>query len=607
MRLGLRTKQVAGVTAVVALASAVLFGWYLASLAHIMLAGTRSNAQLLANAIYQRTFVVVGRGGDFAEELGKDDGLRSILESISYSRSVEYAIIVDPEGRVLAHADSARIGEVSVPKGSLDVLIDAQGPISQLRAIYTPGGRTLEIDKPLVAGAASLGAIRVGVSTLLLQTDLQAELVTPILTALGVIAAAILVSMLLARLVLRPIHVIRSGLARLGRGELDVQVDLPADVELTELGDSFRKVSERIAADRSQLAGQQALESVVDRLEDAVALFGTDGALLFANPAMRSSLPETPRVDDARRPAPILAAWPAAHPYRVAVEGALAGTTVDAAAPVTIPGEGDRLVLTHLVPGAGGRPLGVLLVSRNLAYLSQVESTLKYSRKLAAFSRLTGGIAHEIKNPLNAAMIHLELLRGQVADLPDALQSVGVITDQVRRLDEVVQTFMKFTRPEDLHLQAVDLADAFERLRPVLDAEATKHRVDLKVDIPAGLPAVDGDPNLLDQAFLNLALNAFQAMPNGGRLRVSARETPGRLVTIEIEDSGVGIAPEHLTQIFDLYYTTKPSGSGIGLSLVFRTVQLHDGEIEVQSTLGRGTTFKIRLRQAAHMFQGVGA
>jgi len=116
--------------------------------------------------------------------------------------------------------------------------------------------------------------------------------------------------------------------------------------------------------------------------------------------------------------------------------------------------------------------------------------------------------------------------------------------------------------------------------------------------VPADMPRVEGDANLLEQAFLNLGLNACQAMPNGGRLRIAARAASRRLVTVEVQDTGVGIPPEDLSRIFDLYFTTKPEGSGIGLSLVFRTVQLHDGEIEVESTPGSGTTFKVTLRQA---------
>jgi signal transduction histidine kinase len=606
MRVGIRTKQVAGVTAIVGLAVAVLFGWYLAALAQILLESSRSRAQLISNAAYQRTFALVARGGDLGalnEALRTDDGLRTILESIAFSQGLVYAVIVDPHRRIIADLDPAGLGREHEPAASLDDLVDARGPIAQLRAIYTPGGRTFEIAQPLTIGSTELGSIRVGVSTLLVRDYLADRLFAPIVTAGIIMGGAVLVAILLARVVLRPIHVIRSGLDRLGRGEVDVDVELPADTELRQLGDSFKQVTARLAADRTELAGQRALESVVDRLEDAVALFSPDGALLFSNAAMRPGIGEAGDPADAT----IDRLWPADHPYRAAVARALAGEATEAPIQVQVPGGGERLVITNLVPGPSGAPMGVLLIVRNLAYLSQVESTLSYSRKLAALSRLTAGIAHEIKNPLNATMIHLELLRMQLTDRPEAEQHLAVIVDQVRRLDEVVQGFMKFTRPDDLQLTAVDLAETMERLRPLLEAEAASHRVELQIDVPASVPPVEGDPNLLEQAFLNLGLNAYQAMPGGGRLRISARESPGRWVTIEVEDTGVGIAPEHLSRIFDLYFTTKERGSGIGLSLVFRTVQLHDGDIEVQSTPGRGTTFRIQLRQAARMFQGIGS
>jgi signal transduction histidine kinase len=613
MRFGIRTKQVAGVTALVALAAAALYVWYLASIGHVLLDSSRKNARMLTNAVYQSAFDLVQRGGisagadaaaQFAAAAREDEGLRTVLGFIAFSEGLEYAVIADPTGHIIAEADRTRIGQTLDPMGSLDHLIDAEGRVAELRAIFTPGGRSLEIRQPLIVGETELGTIRVGVSTLLVRGELVPRLIAPMLAALAVLAVSVLMAVLLARIALRPIHVIRTGLARLGRGELGVNVDLPADAELAELGDSFKQVSARLTADRTELAGQRALESVVDRLEDAVAFFAPDGTLLFSNDAMDASLAASaapggagPAAPDAA-PRKLAEVWPSGHPYRTAVERALSGVAPDTTAPVHVPDEGERLVLTHLVPGPGGTAVGVVLVSRNLAYLSQVESTLSYSRKLAALSRLTAGIAHEIKNPLNATMIHLELLRMQVADLPEALQNVAVIADQVRRLDDVVQGFMKFTRPEDLQLQPVALAAVIERLRPVLDAEAAKRGVDVRIDVPADLPPVAGDPNLLEQAFLNLGLNACQAMPDGGRLRIAARTAPGRLVAVEVEDTGVGIPPEHLAQIFDLYFTTKPQGSGIGLSLVFRTVQLHDGDIEVQSTPGRGTTFKILLRQA---------
>jgi signal transduction histidine kinase len=106
------------------------------------------------------------------------------------------------------------------------------------------------------------------------------------------------------------------------------------------------------------------------------------------------------------------------------------------------------------------------------------------------------------------------------------------------------------------------------------------------------------DPAMLQQALQNLALNACQAMPNGGRLRIAGRAVRDRLVEVVVEDTGAGIAPEHLDKIFNLYFTTRAGGSGIGLSMVYQAVQLHDGEIEVQSSPGKGTAFRLMLPRA---------
>ena len=283
---------------------------------------------------------------------------------------------------------------------------------------------------------------------------------------------------------------------------------------------------------------------------------------------------------------------------------------------------GERLIQTHPVIDAGGELVGIMLILRNLEYLSQVQSTLRYSRKLAALGRLSAGVAHEVKNPLNAMMIHLELLRQRVsarapaaerraahgagtvvADLAppvsadEALQHVDVIAAEIRRLDEVVQGFLKFTRPEDLKLQPVGFSDLIGEVMGIVRPEADRARVTLVTECD-GTPDVNGDPAMLRQAFLNLALNACQAMPDGGTLRIGCQPAAGRRVAIAFADTGVGIDPKSLPRIFDLYFTTKSHGTGIGLSMVYRTIQMHDGEIEVQSTPGAGTTFTVLLPQA---------
>ena len=192
-------------------------------------------------------------------------------------------------------------------------------------------------------------------------------------------------------------------------------------------------------------------------------------------------------------------------------------------------------------------------------------------------------------------VVELPMARDRVLSL---LQHVEVIETEIRRLDEVVQGFLKFTRPEDLRLQAVRISALIEEVRPILKPQARENNIRIVVETPDEQLAINGDSAMLRQAILNLALNACQAMPNGGTLRITTAPAPNNRVAVRVEDTGVGIPPEDLDRIFDLYFTTKDHGTGIGLSMVYRIVQMHDGEVEVQSTPGRGTTFTLLLPKA---------
>jgi signal transduction histidine kinase len=590
MRLSIKTKQVAGVTLLVGVVVLLLSGWYLSRVARVLLEENKRRADLMVATVVERITDILPPGGDPVTAIRTDHGLRSILQAIQQADGVRYISIVDDREIIIADGDASRVGDLLMTPDlpALDTLLD-QGPVAQIQAIRTKLGRTYAVQSPLNVDGADIGAIHLAVSTLLLQADFERTFQNTLLTAIGSIAVSMLLAMLMAQIVLRPIHVIRSSLARLGRGELDVEMDLPEDSTLGDLGESFKAVTARLAADRTELAGQRAIESVVDRLEDAVALIGTDASLLFANPAMARTL-------GAERGA-MADLLPSSHPFRVAVESSLQTLKPTPPRVVEIPEGGERLVLTDVVPGAGGQPIGVLLVARNITSLAEVATTLRDSRKVQRLHRLTGRVGHEVRNPLNAVRIHLELLRMQLADVPDALEHLQVVATQIQRLTQVSEELIEFTRPKELALQPVALSRLFEEILPVILAEASKHHVDVRVDIATDLPPVNADAGLLQQAFLNLAINACQAMPRGGRLRIGARVVGGRLEVV-FEDTGIGISREDLERIFDLYFTTKEHGSGIGLSVVYRTVELHNGEIEVQSTPGAGTTFRVLLQAA---------
>jgi signal transduction histidine kinase len=592
--MSIKAKQVAGVTTLVVVIVAILSAYHLATLARLRLQETALRGQMLASAVFQRAREVVPPPGtDLREALREDGGVRSILESgLGFGPNVTHAAIVDPEGVIIAHGFRKLDGQRLEEGEDLAPLI-TQSAFEQLAAIYSD--RSFEIRQPMLSGDEEFGSIRIGVSTFLIRGELQEGLQA----AAGSVVAALIISsvfaVLLAQWMLRPIHVIQSGLTRLGRGELDVSLDLPG-AEFRDLGSSFEAVSAQLSAVRSKPlpSASTDLESVMENLEDAVALFSPSGDVMFTNAAMKALLAEH-RDHPAMKTLidQTLAGRKDAGPVSMTAAGPTVRSGVD-----DKPDAPERLLMTHAIEDSTGRFLGAMLVARNLGYLSQVHSTLNYSRKLAALGRLMAGVAHEVKNPLNAMTIHLELLKRKLGENAAVEKHVSVIGSEIRRLDEVILGFLKFARPDELKLQPVQLTALVSDVVTTVTPEAERFKVTIKTECPSALPEINADPGMLRQALLNLALNACQAMPEGGTLRIACRSTPRRKVEIDVEDTGVGIQPEDLGRIFDLYFTTKEKGSGIGLSMVYRIVQLHDGDVEVQSTANRGTRFRLVFPQA---------
>jgi len=594
MRVSLRTKQVLGVTALVGAVVVGLSVHDLAAQARVRLEESDARGQLLARAIYQRAFAVIPDALDPYAALRDDGGVRAILESSIYSKGVTYAAIVDATGSVIAQYPPEQIS--SPMREAVPLLGDfvKQGAIAQLREIFFGDGRTFEVREDLKIGGVN-AVTRIGVSTLLVRSELQKSLYPVLVTAGYLLIGATLGALLLSQWLLRPIHVLRSGLRRLERGEPAAALDLPQD-EFGEMGQEIRAVSEKLLAGREATGPEAGLDSIVEHLADAVGIFGPNGDVLFANPALRALLAACKH--EGKKPFDALV--DRTHDTRESAEP----VTLSLPSGESEGGTRDWLVTAHPVEGPDERLLGVMIVARDVGALGAVESTIKYSRKLAALGRLTSGVAHEVKNPLNAMTIHLELLKGKLMARArpgeggePALDHVAIIGNEIKRLDQVVQGFLKFMRPEDLRLQPVAVDGLLQEIAKVVEPDAAGNGVRVQVECPASVPDVHGDPGSLRQALLNLSINACQAMTHGGTLRLAARAASRRRVEIVVEDTGPGIKPTEMPRIFDLYFTTKNGGSGIGLSMVYRTVQMHDGDIEVQSTVGTGTRFRILLPQ----------
>ena len=357
MRLTIRAKQIAGVTAIVGVAVVALSALHVARLADVLVHESRSRADQFALQILHRAGQVqIDRANPYAS-LRSDSGLQSILQSTIYGENIIDAAILDVSGVIVAHSDPAVASQTLPARANLAVLDEAK-PLAKLVRIYSGEGETLDISRPLVLDDKAFGSIRVGASTVFIKNELTDSLSPALLTAAAALGVSVFVAALLAQLLLRPIHVIRSGLTRLGRGEFGVTLDLPPGDEFGELGSFFNTISQQLSADRTQLAGQKAnLQTAVEHLEDAVALFNPSGELLFSNPAMQEVLPS----DAIGRPLSGLLST--GHPYRSLVEETLATRRSRGPVHVAMQGQGQG-------SGIGDQGSGIENTKRGSAHVS---------------------------------------------------------------------------------------------------------------------------------------------------------------------------------------------------------------------------------------------
>jgi PAS domain S-box-containing protein len=244
-------------------------------------------------------------------------------------------------------------------------------------------------------------------------------------------------------------------------------------------------------------------------------------------------------------------------------------------------------------------------IQGNLVHIEDVtekrskEARLRRAESLASLTTLAAGVAHEIKNPLGSIGIHLQLIQKKIAGKPrigtgEIGQYVGVISEEVDRLNRIVVDFLFAVKPMDTNLEDGEINQVIKELLDFVRLEMEQAGVTVESDLSPGVPTLRIDARYIKQALLNLIKNAVAAMPGGGTLRVETHRA-GEEVQIKVSDTGTGIPSDIMDKIFEPYFTTKPFGTGLGLTIVFKIVKEHFGDISVASREGEGTTFTISL------------
>ena len=524
--------------------------------------------------------------------------LNAVVSSvITYSPTVYDIGIGDIDNRAMLTTEAGGNDQVLPRRGNYQLLRDSNA-VQLIKAVYGPA-QVYDVVLPLERNGQPFATVRVGVRTTLLRA-LYEPLVKPALTLMGLaLMTSLVVAFLLGNLALRPME------------ELSMQLDYwtPAAEEQPSEepeGDTVVRVSNKIERIGQRMrnveevfsALKENLDQVLGNLQDGILLFTGDGRAVLISEAVHRFL----HVDRNQ----LLGL----HAHEIFDRGTVLGRTVREAWDAGI-----TLVQEEIVTESGNRievsldfihddregeersreGLGALLTLHDQESVEVIESELELSRRMAAIGRLTSGVGHEVKNPINAIVVHLELLKTKLGDTgTPATRHLEVIDSEIHRLDRVVQTLVDFSRPVEVKLVEYDLRHVVADVVTLAGAEMSTRQVNLGCSLPDYPVVAKVDVDLLKQAVLNVVQNGAQAMPNGGALDVNLFDE-GKSAVIQIEDQGGGISEELRERIFDLYFTTKKGGSGIGLAMTYRILQLHHGSIDVQSELGRGSVFQLRI------------
>ncbi len=539
-----------------------------------------------------------------ADAIAHSESLKKKIFDLAVAwRAVDEIAVTDPKGRILVSSFERPPGQIFVTRPDFRELVERDHWWVKWRVLFWTDN-IYQLSETL--RDAQTGKTELMVHVLLvpayLRQNVELILRDHAWVAIFSVAFSVLAAFLFSTVAFRPLGQLAKMLDLVAVGDYEFQQVPPSS------SDEFGAVASKVSLLGRQLKGAQSefsdlkgnFERLLDEVEDAVLVFGRDRRLIAAAGAVEAFLSRS-RVE--------LVGLAVNEIFPVGTTlGLMLAQAIQLGRPthnrsVAIPtgtDESGQIRIKRALLGVEflGDQGGMLIRLRDPEASRQIGRQLQTADRLSAISRLTSGVAHEVKNPLNAILMHVELAKLKLAHGDhDLEQQMEVISSEILRLDRVVKTFLDFTRPVHLNLSDVALTAFVRELADLARPQAEANNIEVAVEDPADPITITVDPDLLKQAVLNIVVNAIEAMPAGGKLKFWSGAR-GDQAEIRISDTGPGIPSAVRDQIYNLYFTTKEKGSGIGLSMTFRIMQLHDGTIDLESDAATGTTFSLRLPMA---------
>jgi signal transduction histidine kinase len=606
----LKTKLVLAITLLVFLISGLLSLVYVSQLLHEAVRQSYDSSRMVANQVRFALQQALENGlkdrrvdpnnpGQLrdlaAEAVRNDDALQTVVDSINrYSLTIYDINIGDSQSRTLLSTNPDNQDKPLPERPNYSQLLDLNFAQLMRKVFGLP--RVYDVVVPLDRNGQPFASVHVGVRTTLLRA-VYAPWLAGALTLMGfALIAALVAAFLLSNVALRPMEKISHQLDywTATNEEPEEKKKAPKQDMADRVANKIDRIGQRMRnVEEVFSALKENLNQILGNLQDGILLFTEDGRAVLVSEAARRFL-------NVERGNLI-----GQHAQEIFNPSTLLGKTLhdafDAGIPLVkkeIQTETWRRIeasLDFIHDNRTQQGLGALVTLHDLESEEEIESELELSRRMAAIGRLTSGVGHEVKNPINAIVVHLELLKTKLGDASaPALRHLEVIDAEIHRLDRVVQMLVDFSRPVDLQLTEQDLRPVVNDVLTLASEELSTRNVALISHLPEKSLIAKIDIDLLKQALLNVIQNGAQAMPDGGKLEVVLEEDR-KTAVLRIVDEGCGIPDEIREKIFDLYFTTKSGGSGIGLAMTYRILQLHHGSIEVQSKQGHGTEFRLRI------------
>jgi len=554
------------------------------------------STDFMIEQIFEQVRLALEQGnGDLAAKLKQSEPVRKVLDStVDFGPAVVTASLVGDDGTIIvgAHGEGEGGPALNMPSiAELDADASRWLLFASLRELLT--SKVYEARRRVEINNQPVATISIGVTTALIADEVRHLLIVIVTTAALVIAGALLVVMLIANRLLAQLAVLTRGFDQLAAGANPAELKVAGGSELSTLAERFNELSRQVRADRSRLDNNQTpLFDAVRSIQDGVVLLDANGVVLFANEKAQSLLAPK-KAKETLEGASLAVILGDAHPLLGLVQSTVAGTAARDV-PLALP-EGGSLLVSFFRLGHERIPTGLLIVLRDLQPVIELETALDASNRLARLGTLISGLAHQLRSPLHGMNMRLELLSREASDA--GARHVDKLRREVIRLDEAVEALLRFMRPEDLKVSDFDVNELLKELgsRVMSDGISVEYR------LSAELPAIRADRGMIFEALANLITNADQAMRDGGILRLSSK-TDGSTIEVSVADQGHGISKEQLDRVFDLYYTTKSNGSGLGLPFAMRAIELNGGKISLDSQLGQGTVCTVTFPIAANAF-----